>query len=33
MSIYLRELTGEDIKTLNVWRNEKELIDHTWIPV
>lgn len=32
MSIYLRELTGGDIKTLNVWRNEKELIDHLGSP-
>ena len=27
MSIYLRELTREDIKTINVWRNDKELAD------
>jgi RimJ/RimL family protein N-acetyltransferase len=27
MSIYLRELTREDIKTINVWRNDKRLVD------
>lgn len=27
MSIYLRELTREDIKTINLWRNDKELVD------
>ncbi len=32
MSIYLRELTYEDIKTLNKWRNDKELIDQLGSP-
>jgi RimJ/RimL family protein N-acetyltransferase len=27
MSIYLRELIHEDIKTINIWRNDKELVD------
>jgi RimJ/RimL family protein N-acetyltransferase len=28
LSIYLRDLTQEDIKTINIWRNDKELIDY-----
>jgi len=27
MSIHLREITSDDIKTINVWRNDKKLID------
>jgi RimJ/RimL family protein N-acetyltransferase len=27
MSVYLRELTRDDIKTINIWRNDKALVD------
>jgi hypothetical protein len=32
MSIYLRELTRDDIKTINVWRNNKTLVDQLGAP-
>jgi len=32
MSIYMRELTREDIKIINVWRNNKALVDQLGSP-